>query len=73
MRAFASGWPRRADELLVAVDEEAYASRRYAYHDTDMRRRVDQLLRDHEHGVVQQVGPGVIDFAAMRRELDLPK
>jgi hypothetical protein len=58
------------DVPVPALDD---LSPRQAARDPTMRDRLDRLLREHEHGVTRQVGPGVVDFAAIRREIGLPE
>ena len=44
---------------------------RVAAADPALRTALDRLLCEHEYGVTQQVGAGVIDFGRMRREIGL--
>lgn len=57
------------DLPIPALDDK---SPREAARDPRLRSKLDLLLSDHELGVTTRHGPGIIDFAAMRRELDLP-
>lgn len=58
------------DEPLPALDglSPRSAAQRDGMHD-----QLDALLREHEFSVTQQFGAGVVDFAAMRRALKMPR
>lgn len=70
--AVAEGIARRYDAFLdqsiAALDG---LSPRMAAEREDLREPLDDLLREHEFAVTRQVGSGVVDFAAFRRELGL--